>query len=162
SGEITGIIAYIRNMRDFNAGNVVLGDAGRGQAVFAGKGRCLTCHQVGGNGSHTGPDLSDVASSRSAGVLQQSLVDPVSTMMPINRPVRILTKDGKTITGRRLNEDTFTVQLIDDQERMLSLSKTDFREYTILKTSPMPSFKDTLSAQEMSDLVAYLVTLKGK
>ena len=36
-------------------------------------------------------------------------------MMPINRPVRIVTKDGRTITGRRLNEDTYTVQLIDDR-----------------------------------------------
>ena len=82
--------------------------------------------------------------------------------MPINRPVRIVTKDGKTITGRRLNEDTFTVQVIDDQERLLSLSKADFREYTILKTSPMPSYKDKLSAQEMADLLAYLVSLKGR
>jgi len=82
--------------------------------------------------------------------------------MPINRPVRIVTKDGKTITGRRLNEDTFTVQLIDDQERLLSLSKSDLREYTILKTSTMPSYKDKLSAQEMSDLLAYLVSLKGR
>jgi cytochrome c1 len=89
-------------------------------------------------------------------------MNPTSRMMPINRPVRIVTKEGKTINGRRLNEDTFTVQIIDDQERMLSLAKSDFREYTILKTSPMPSYTDKLSAQEMADVVAYLVTLKGK
>jgi hypothetical protein len=83
-------------------------------------------------------------------------------MMPINRPVRLVTRDGKTINGRRLNEDTFTVQLIDDQERLLSLSKADFREYTILKTSTMPSYKDTLNTQEMADLLAYLVSLKGR
>ena len=79
-----------------------------------------------------------------------------------DRPVRIVTKDGKTITGRRLNEDTYTVQLIDAQEHLLSLLKSDVREYTILKTSSMPSYKDRLTAQELSDLVAYLVTLKGK
>src|SRR5690349_1093552 len=122
NAEITGIIAYIRNMRDFNSARVTLGDATRGQAVFDGKGRCTTCHQVNGKGSHTGPDLSDIGSARAAGVLQQSLTEPTSTMMPINRPVRIVTKDGKTINGRRLNEDTFTVQIIDDQERLLSLS----------------------------------------
>ena len=83
-------------------------------------------------------------------------------MKPIDRPIRIVTKEGKTINGRRLNEDTFTIQLIDGQERLLSVSKADLREYVILKTSPMPSYKDTLNAQEISGLVAYLVSLKGK
>jgi putative heme-binding domain-containing protein len=160
--ETTGIVAYIRNMRDYNAGSVMAGDLGRGRALFESKGQCLTCHQVGPRGAHTGPDLSDIGSQRNAGFLQQSLMNPTSRMMPINRPVRIVTKEGKTINGRRLNEDTFTVQIIDDQERMLSLAKSDFREYTILKTSPMPSYTDKLSAQEMADVVAYLVTLKGK
>jgi mono/diheme cytochrome c family protein len=82
-------------------------------------------------------------------------------MMPINRPVRAVTKDGKIINGRRLNEDTYSVQLIDDQEHLLSLTKADLREYTILKTSPMPSFKDSLSGDELSDVVAYLLALKG-
>jgi len=159
--EITGIIAFVRNMRDFNAGSVTLGDRARGQAKFV-EAKCATCHQVNGVGSHLGPDLSEIGRSRPAGALQQSLVDPASRMMPINRPVRIVTKDGKTINGRRLNEDTFTVQLIDDQERLLSLSKADFREYTILKTSTMPSYKDTLNTQEMADLLAYLVSLKGR
>jgi putative heme-binding domain-containing protein len=159
--EITGIIAFVRNMRDFNTGTVTLGDRERGRAAFTGA-KCATCHQVNGIGSHIGPDLSEIGRSRAAGVLQETLIDPTSRMMPINRPIRIVTKDGKTIVGRRLNEDTFTVQLIDDQERLLSLTKTDLREYTILKTSPMPSYKDKLSAQEMADLLAYLVSLKGR
>ncbi len=160
--ELTGIVAYIRNMRDFNAGSVTAGDSSRGRTLFDGKGQCLNCHQVNGRGSHKGPDLSDVGTNRAAGLLLQSLNDPTSRMMPINRPVRIVTNEGRTITGRRLNEDTFTVQLIDDQERMLSLAKADLREYTILKASPMPSYRDTLTGQEMADLVAYLGSLKGK
>jgi cytochrome c1 len=74
--------------------------------------------------------------------------------------VRAVTKDGRTITGRRLNEDTYTVQVIDDQERLLSLTKADLREYTVLTTSPMPSYKD-LTADELADLIAYLLSLKG-
>jgi putative heme-binding domain-containing protein len=159
--EITGIIAYVRNMRDFNARAVNLGDRARGRATFE-QAKCLTCHQVNGVGSHVGPDLTEIGRTRPAGALQQSLVDPSSRMMPINRPVRLVTKDGTTIDGRRLNEDTFTVQVIDDKERLLSLSKSDLREYTILKTSTMPSYKDTLSPQQMSDLLAYLVSLKGR
>jgi putative heme-binding domain-containing protein len=160
--DMVGLIAYLRNMRDFKAGAVTLGDSVRGQALFEGKGKCGTCHRVSGKGSHLGPDLSDIGSSRSASVLQQSLLDPTSAMLPINRPVRLITKEGKTINGRRLNEDTYTVQLIDDHEHLVSVLKANLREYTILDKSSMPSYKDMLDTQETSDLVAYLVSLKGK
>ena len=54
------------------------------------------------------PNLSDIGAARSAGSLQRSLLDPTSQMMPINRPVRVVTKDGTVINGRRLNEDTYS------------------------------------------------------
>ena len=159
--EIAGIIAYLRNMNSFDRGSVKAGDAGRGRVVFDGKGGCTRCHRVGVQGSRVAPDLSDIGATRSAGSLLRSLTDPSSQMMPINRPVRAVTRDGKVINGRRLNEDTYTVQLIDDQERLLSLAKADLREYTILVASPMPSFKDRLTEDELADVVAYLLSLKG-
>jgi putative heme-binding domain-containing protein len=160
--DMVGLIAYLRNMRDFKSGPVTLGDPVRGQALFEGKGQCTTCHRVNGKGSHAAPDLSDIGSARSAAVLQQTLLDPTATMLPIYRPVRLVTKEGKTINGRRLNEDTFTVQLIDDHEHLVSVLKANLREYTILDKSSMPSYQATLDARELSDLVAYLVSLKGK
>ena len=60
------------------------------------------------------PDLSDIGAIRTLAALQRTLLDPTESLLPINRPVRIVTKDGRTIRGRRLNEDTYTVQLIDD------------------------------------------------
>ena len=162
TAQMTGLIAYLRNMRDFNTSAVKLGDPAQGKAIFEGRGQCMTCHSVVGKGSHIAPDLSDIGASRAPSALQKSLVDPNSMMMPINRPIRIVTKDGKTINGRRLNEDTYTVQLIDDHEHLLSLSKADFREYAILQSSPMSSYKDKLNEGDISDLVAYLVSLKGK
>jgi putative heme-binding domain-containing protein len=163
AAEIAGVIAYLRNMNTFDPASVGgSGDARRGQGIFEGKGQCATCHRVNGKGPRSAPDLSDVGSLRSPGSLQRSLVDPSSQMMPINRPVRAVTKDGKIINGRRLNEDTYSVQLLDDKERLVSLVKADLREFTILKTSPMPSFKDTLSPGEQADLIAYLLSLKGQ
>ncbi len=82
-------------------------------------------------------------------------------MLPVNRSVRAVTRDGKIITGRRLNEDTYTVQIIDDQEQLVSLEKADLRDYTVIKTSSMPSYKEKLSSQEQADVVAYLLSLKG-
>jgi putative heme-binding domain-containing protein len=160
--EITGIIAYLRNMTSFDRGSVKAGDAGRGRAVVEGKGGCTRCHRVEAQGSRVAPDLSDIGAARSAGSLLRSLTDPTSQMMPINRPVRAVTRDGKVVNGRRLNEDTYTVQLLDDQERLISLVKSDLREYTILTASPMPSYRSTLSTDELADVVAYLLSLKGR
>jgi hypothetical protein len=83
-------------------------------------------------------------------------------MLPINRPVRLVKKDGTVITGRRLNEDTYSVQVIDDRERLHSLLKSELREFTISTTSTMPSYKDTLSAEEQADVLAFLLSLKGQ
>ena len=162
SAEMAGIIAYLRNMNAFDAATVKTGDAARGRAVFSGKGACTTCHRVGATGSLAGPNLSDVGSTRSAGSMQRSLLDPASQMMPINRPVRVVTKDGATVTGRRLNEDTYSLQMIDDGGRLRSFMKNELKDYTIATTSPMPSYKSTLSGDEMADVVAYLLSLKGQ
>jgi putative heme-binding domain-containing protein len=161
AAELAGIIAYLRNMNTFDRGSVKSGDAARGRAVFEGQGGCMRCHRVGAQGPRVAPDLSDIGATRSAGSLQRSLIDPSSQMMPINRPVRAVTRTGTVINGRRLNEDTYTVQLIDEEERLVSLTKADLREYTIATTSPMPSYKETLGPDAIADVVAYLLSLKG-
>ena len=93
----------------------------------------------------SGPNLSQIGSIRPASLLEQVLVDPTAAMLPQNRSIRAVTTSGQVVTGRRLNEDTYTVLLIDAQERLVSLVKADLREYTVIKTSPMPSYKDTLT-----------------
>ena len=162
NAEMAGIIAYLRNMNAFDSATVKTGDAVRGRTIVDGKGGCMTCHRIGAAGSRVAPDLSEIGSARSAGSMQRSLIDPNSQMMPINRPVRVVKKDGAIVNGRRLNEDTYTVQIIDDHERLQSLQKADIRELTISTTSPMPSFKVTLSDAEMADVLAYLLSLKGQ
>jgi putative heme-binding domain-containing protein len=162
SAEMAGIIAYLRNMNAFDSATVKAGDAARGQSIFEGKGGCTSCHRIGSVGSRVAPHLGDIGSLRSAGSIQRSLVDPNSQMMPINRPVRIVTKDGTTIAGRRLNEDTYSVQIIDEREQLHSLLKADIKEFTVSTTSPMPSYKGKLSDGELADVLAYLLTLKGQ
>jgi putative heme-binding domain-containing protein len=159
--EVAGILAYLRNMNTFDRGSMKPGDTDRGNATFAGKGDCLRCHRVGAQGARVAPDLSDIGAIRSAASLLRSLTDPTSQMMPINRPVRAVTRDGTVVNGRRLNEDTYTVQLLDDRERLVSLTKADLREYSVQTTSPMPSYKN-LGADDLADLVAYLLSLKGR
>ena len=159
--ELTGLVSYLRSMGDYDPAGAPLGDAGRGRRLFEGKGECASCHRVNGIGPRAAPDLSAIGAVRTAGSLEQSIVDPTGAMRPVNRPVRVVARDGTVFRGRRLNEDTYSVQLIDADERLVSFDKNDLREYTVLTTSPMPSYTDTLSAQEVADVVAYLLTLKG-
>jgi putative heme-binding domain-containing protein len=159
--EMTGIVAYIRAGFDAGGTAVKIGDATRGRLIFQGKGSCATCHRVNGVGPRMAPDLSDVGAARSAASLQRLLLDPTANLLPASRSVRAVTRDGQTIRGRRLNEDTFTIQLIDDQERLVSLVKSELRTLELSSSSAMQSYANTLSGDELADLVAYLVSLKG-
>lgn len=161
ASELTGIVSYLRNMNSFDSRGGKPGNAAHGKELFEGAGKCATCHAVNGKGPRVAPDLGDIGSLRTAELLQRTLVDPEGTMLPLNRSIRAVTRDGKTISGRRLNEDTYTVQLIDGNEKLVSLTKADLREYAVLKTTTMPSYKDKLSEQELADVTAYLLSLKG-
>ncbi len=158
--ELGGVIAYIRAGFDPDGVAVRIGDPVSGREIFNGRGECASCHRVNGVGPRTAPDLSDIGVSRTPAQLQLNLLDPAAAILPINRPVRIVTRNEETITGRRLNEDTYTVQLIDSQERLRSLIKEDLVTYEI---SDSPSKQATsLNADQVADVVAYLLTLNGQ
>jgi putative heme-binding domain-containing protein len=164
--EITAIIAYLRNMNTFDLDGVVQGDPDRGRELFAGKGECGTCHAINGRAidgasPRFAPDLGNIGAARTAAMLERTLTNPHEGLLPINRPVRAVTRDGTVVTGRRLNEDTYTVQLIDERERLRSLEKADLRQYEVLTTATMPSYADLFTTEERADLVAYLLSLKG-
>jgi putative heme-binding domain-containing protein len=157
--ELAGVIAFIRAGFD-QTSSVRVGDAARGRALYDGKGDCAACHRVRGRGALTAPDLSGVGLTRTVAALQRSLVEPTTAMVPANRPLRIVTKNGETIDGRRLNEDTYTVQLLDARGRLRSLSKSDIRTLTYASTSSMPSYASRLTPDEVADLVGYLASLR--
>jgi putative heme-binding domain-containing protein len=139
----------------------VSGDTTRGRELFDGKGKCASCHRVNGVGSRLGPDLSKVGQLRRAADLEQSLIEPAAEVLPTNRFYRVVTKGGTTVTGRLLNHDTFTVQIMDAKEELRTFNKADLKEYGFAP-SPMPSYKSTFNQQELADVVSYLVSLKGR
>lgn len=157
--ELDGVIAYIRAGFDPSGVAVKVGEPDRGQVLFEASDGCTSCHRVHGQGPRTAPDLSEIGLIRTPAALQRTLLDPSAALLPINRPIRAVTRDGEIIRGRRLNEDTYTVQLIDSQERLRSLVKADLVEYEVSLTPVMEP--TTLSADQVADLVGYLLSLRG-
>ena len=159
--EVNGVIAFIRAGFDPGGTAVKVGNVDRGKGLFASKGACATCHRAGAEGPRTAPDLSDIGVLRTPAALQRAMLEPTRAMPPINRPVTIHTSAGRTVRGRRVNEDTFSVQLVDDTGRLVTVEKKDIKTFEAGKTSPMPSVAKSLTPDEVADLVAYLLSLRG-
>ena len=155
------IVAYLRSMSAALRESSAKGDSSRGRDLFDGKGTCVTCHAAEGRGGRRGPDLSSIGSFRRAAEIEQSIVEPAAEVLPQNRSYRVVTRDGRTTTGRLLNMDTFSVQLLDADGQLRAFDKATLREHGFAETI-MPSFRGKLDAQEIADLVAYLTTLRRR
>jgi cytochrome c oxidase cbb3-type subunit III len=159
--QASKLVAYLRSSAATKKPAALAGDVTRGKALYDGKGACAGCHRVDGNGSRVGPDLSRIGQARRANEIEQALVEPAADVQPTNRYYRVVTRDGTTVTGRLLNHDTYTVQMLDSKEQLRSFVKADLREHGFTG-SPMPSYRGRLSAQEIADVVSYLVSLKAR
>jgi cytochrome c oxidase cbb3-type subunit 3 len=167
--EIWQIIAYLRTLQQ--PIGVATGDPKRGEALFFGTARCSTCHIVGGRGGRLGPELSTVGSARSRTYIVESIREP-NRQLTQNRAfgdtslkydtVTAITADGRTIVGVPMNEDTFSVQLMDMSERVHSLEKKSLKAFRHEDRSLMPAY-DTgrLGTADLDDLVTYLQSLRS-
>lgn len=136
------------------------GDAARGKALVESSG-CFDCHRIEDRGSRLGPNLSNLGSRRTATRLRDALLDPDAEVIADNRFVRIVTKDGTSVTGKLLNQDALSVQLMNPKEELKTYLRANLREFTILDKGLMPSVQGKLTDQQVADIVSYLSSLKG-
>jgi putative heme-binding domain-containing protein len=129
--------------------------------LFETRGACNTCHRVRGEGSRSGPDLSEAGLMFRAIEIETSILDPDASMSATSPPFRAVKNDGTVISGLLLNQDLFTVQMLDANGALLSLQKSDLRESGLLKNSPMPSYRGRFTPQELADVIAYVASLRG-
>lgn len=139
----------------------VPGDLARGQAIFEGKGRCLVCHYVANHGSLLGPDLSEIGAQMTPVQLENALLDPAPEVQPQNRLYSVVTREGANFTGKLLNQDRFSLQMLDSKEQLIAFEKSDLLQYHFVKTPPMPPYRDRLNSKELADLIAFLGSLQG-
>jgi len=155
--QVWQIVAYLRTLGGSNS--APRGDARHGEALFREKG-CAGCHLAGGEGGVQGPALTYIGSQSSAEHIRESILDPNAQVAPEYHVARITLQNGSSYSGFVLNEDTYTVQLLDFSKGLQSLAKSDFKSFQKDTGSSMPSYRGKLSDTELDDLVSYLWSLK--
>jgi cytochrome c oxidase cbb3-type subunit III len=170
-GELSQLVAYVKSLGRTGAATT-RGDAARGRAVYARLG-CASCHIVDGEGGSFGPELTQIGVQRGAGYLRQSVIGPAEalprglSLVPGRGfseylPVQVVTADGQTVRGVRLNEDPFTIQMRDTNNQFHSYRKSDLKQIDKeFGRSLMPGFRGRVTDVELDDLIAYLATLRG-
>jgi putative heme-binding domain-containing protein len=136
------------------------GNVERGRKIVESSG-CTGCHRIAGKGKYAGIDLSEIGFRRSADQLMKDITEPAAEVQPQNRLYRVVTREGATVTGKILNQDQYSVQMIDDKDRLVAFQKSGLKEFGFIATPPMPSYKGKLAPQELADAVAYLASLRG-
>ena len=158
--QLSSIAAYVKTLGRVEPEEIP-GDASRGGGVYASL-DCEQCHILSGQGGIVGPVLDEIGARRSAAHLREALIDPEAFMPNGFLQLRAVTNDGRILTGIRLNEDGFSIQFRDFSDGLHSFWKD---ELDVLEKqwqrSPMVSYEARLTSEEMDDLVAYLVSLKG-
>ena len=159
--EIWRVVSFVRSLSAGAEEVEVPGDPKAGERIYQSRGSCIDCHRVNGKGGRLGPDLSKVGWIRSPQHLEASLRRPSEFITAAYRQVSVATKDGEYAFGRLLNENTFSVQLMDDLENLRSFMKEDLASFSKPEESMMPAFDGFFNATEIQHLVAYLYSLKG-
>jgi putative heme-binding domain-containing protein len=159
--ELNSLVAYVRSLGRI-AVTPLPGDSARGREIYLTKGGCGACHIVRGEGTSLGPELSEIGASRTPEYLREALLKPEAAVPANYLTISVTTREGKTIRGMRVNEDTFTLQMRDAANRIYSFRKADLTAYKKeFNQSLMPSFAGRLSPAEIDDLVAWLASLRG-
>jgi len=158
--ELDAIAAFVRFLGGSGTPpETVNGDPAAGKGIYAKLG-CAGCHQIADQGSVYGPDLSRIGGARPLHYLEESIVKPSADIADGYEGVVVTTRDGRKVTGVRMNEDTFSVQLRLPSQQFRSFLKADVQQVTPAKESLMPAY-GSLPKQDLNNLLAYLKTLRG-
>ncbi len=156
------VAAYVRSLPAKGEAAKLPGNAEHGKTLYQNNG-CAGCHVIDGRGSAFGPELTDIGARRSAAFLSESILDPGASVPEDFVMIHATPRGTSTVTGVRLNEDSFTIQLRDNAGKFHSFRKQDLADLQKdFGKSPMPSYRGKLSGSDLDDLIAWLASLRGK
>ena len=171
--EIWQIITYLRSI-EVKAPSQPIGNAIQGKQLFYGDANCSLCHMFEGKGGRVGPDLTGAGASRTVEALIESvrnpsqklawgLTEPTKEFAQEYETVTVVMPDGKQIKGVALNEDNFSLQVMDTNEKIHLLEKDKVSSIKKSRESLMPVYDNTLlSDEDLRDIIAYLQSVGSK
>jgi putative heme-binding domain-containing protein len=137
------------------------GKPAAGKAIFDAPGSCISCHRVGAAGAIYGPNLTDVGSRISPAGLRILLTTPPQKARPENRLFELTLRSGNTVRGKLLNQDPYSVQLLDTEGKLVAFQRSQIRSGKFADPPQMPSYNGKLTNNQIADLVAYLALLRA-
>lgn len=166
--QIKKLVAYIRSLARAPGESTwkpyMKGDPAAGRKIFfdaASKLQCAKCHSIGSEGGRIGPQLDRIASRRAPEYIMESILQPSADIAPEFEAVSVATTDGRVITGLRVNETNFSIQLREETGRFHSFMKRDLEDVKVQKKSLMPdNVAEILTVEDLHDLFAFLMTLE--
>lgn len=155
--QIWELVTHVRALGIAHGASENRGDPTAGAAIF--RANCSRCHRAAGEGGLSGPDLTAIGARRSHAELRESIGNPDAQVASEYWSVAATMSAGQTVRGVRLNEDTFSIQIRDENGRLQSLRKGDLKDVEVIRRSPMPSFAGKLSDAQMDNVIAWLISL---
>lgn len=138
-------------------------DLKRGEEIFFGRGTCFACHQINGRGVVVGPELVGISKRRDVDYVIESTLNPDAYIVEGFQQTSLEMEDGRKLFGM-IQEETaqkITLFLPTGEELVADADQVKKREDA--KHSGMPaSFAYTLSAQDVADVTAWIMSLKGE
>ncbi|QMU31270.1 PVC-type heme-binding CxxCH protein [Adhaeribacter radiodurans] len=135
------------------------GDPVNGKAVFSQS--CVACHKVNGEGTPFGPELSEIGNKLPKVALYKSILHPDAGISFGYEGYQLKLKDGNQVTGIIASQTEDKLDLRQPGGSVTSYALADVVSKKQMETSLMPSnLQQTMSEQELVNLVEYLTTLK--
>jgi len=152
--EAKAVVDFLYSIQEELREEPLTGDPQQGRLLFFGSGQCSRCHMVGGRGGRLGPDLTQIKEEKKTGDLRLAITQPNRSIRPNFETVDVEFSDGKTLRGVAKNQDTYSVQLMDTQEKIHLLLRKDLKRLTRAQESLMPV--PSLRPSDVEDVIAFL------
>lgn len=140
------------------------GDPAAGRALFfdeTGVAACATCHRVGDEGGRVGPELTEIAGTRTTRFIVEALLEPDASIAGGYETVLVETTTGLLVEGVLVRETADSVWIAGATGEQTALARTEIGRSRERETSLMPgNLAELLTVQQLHDLLAYLRTLR--
>lgn len=157
--QIWQLAAFVRALSAPAIESKLPGDPAAGEAIFRGKGACSSCHRILGRGGLLGPDLSNIGAQRPVDQLREAILEPDADGFRNYQGVTAVTRDGRTVSGVVRSRTNYSVVILDKSGKLHVLSTGELRDLKLSEHSPMPSYKQRFSKEEIDNVIAYLSRL---